>query len=86
MILDLNMPVLGGIETLKIMQEDTRLKSIPVIVLASSIDEALMKKCKAAGAYSVLLKPFRKPSVLHLLNKVVWHLFATRVLRVRVDK
>ena len=86
MILDLNMPVLGGIETLKIIKQDTKLKSIPVIVLAGSIDETSMKKCKAAGAYSVLLKPFQKPSVLRLLNKVVWHLFVTRVLRVRVDK
>jgi len=38
-LLDLNMPKMGGIEFLKIAKADEKLKSIPVVVLTTSKDE-----------------------------------------------
>lgn len=38
-LLDLNMPRMNGIEFLKVIKQDDRLKSIPVIVLTTSNEE-----------------------------------------------
>jgi CheY-like chemotaxis protein len=38
-LLDLNMPRMNGIEFLKVVKQDDRLKSIPVIVLTTSNEE-----------------------------------------------
>jgi two-component system, response regulator len=56
-ILDLKLPKLSGFEVLKQirMREDT--KSIPVIVLTSSDDEAQVEECYRLGSNSYIKKP-----------------------------
>ncbi|MCP4215313.1 MAG: response regulator [bacterium] len=39
-LLDLNMPVMSGIEFLKIIKEDEKFKCIPVIILTTSSEES----------------------------------------------
>lgn len=56
-LLDLNMPVLNGIEVLKIFQKDTELRKLPVIVFTSSMQEADIQTCYALGANAYVLKP-----------------------------
>ena len=56
-VMDLAMPVLDGLEAIRRLRDDSRIRHIPVIVLTaramqSSIDEAL-----AAGSDAVLTKP-----------------------------
>lgn len=38
-LLDLNMPKMGGLELLKILKEDPELKSIPIIILTTSKED-----------------------------------------------
>src|SRR4051794_3363521 len=43
-ILDLNMPLVGGLDVLAEMKEDAELKSIPVIVLSSGAADSEIRK------------------------------------------
>ncbi|MBO4395644.1 MAG: EAL domain-containing protein [Eubacterium sp.] len=61
-MLDLMMPVLDGFEVLKIMQEDSELKAIPVIVLTSE-KEAEVDSLKQ-GAADFITKPYDMPEVI----------------------
>jgi len=38
-LLDINMPVMNGIEFLQVLREDSNLKNIPVVILSSSDEE-----------------------------------------------
>jgi len=56
-LLDLNMPVLNGIEVLKIFHKDKELRKLPVIVFTSSMQETDIQTCYALGANAYVLKP-----------------------------
>ncbi|MDH5543246.1 MAG: response regulator [Nitrospinota bacterium] len=55
--LDLNMPVMGGIEFLKIMKNDPELKRIPVIVLTTSKEETERVDSFNLGVAGYIIKP-----------------------------
>ncbi len=57
-LLDLKMPGLSGIETLRQIRGDSRLKHIPVIIVTSSSLESDMTDAYDAGATSYLYKAF----------------------------
>ncbi len=56
-LLDLNMPVMGGLETLQKIREHAELRDIPVIVLSGSESGEDITASYAAGAASYLVKP-----------------------------
>jgi len=56
--LDLKMPGLSGIETLRMMRADERLRNITVIILTNSLLEGDKKESYAAGAEGFLHKAF----------------------------
>jgi CheY-like chemotaxis protein len=56
-LLDLKMPGMGGIEVLREMRADDRLKDIPVVVVTSSCLESDRTEAIAAGANDYLRKP-----------------------------
>lgn len=56
-ILDLNMPILNGTQTLLQIKKTRRLKSIPVIIFSTSENEREKRKCLAFGAEDYLVKP-----------------------------
>lgn len=58
-VLDLNMPVLNGIETLTKLKSDTRYKDIPVIIYTTSVHEVEKEKCLEIGAADFIKKPAR---------------------------
>lgn len=58
-LLDLKMPGIGGIETLRRIRSDERLKSIPVIVVTSSILESDGDVSRQAGATGFVHKAIR---------------------------
>ncbi len=55
-LLDLNLPGTDGREVLSILKKDDDLKSIPVIVLTTSIDERDIEACYAMGANTYMNK------------------------------
>ena len=55
--MDVEMPRQDGLETLRRIKSDERLKHIPVVMMTGVSDEAYMEKAAAYGANSYTLKP-----------------------------
>jgi CheY-like chemotaxis protein len=55
--LDLNMPKMNGIEFLKIIKNDDRLKQIPVIALTTSQNTDDIANCFKSGIAGYIIKP-----------------------------
>ena len=61
-LLDLQMPHLGGMEVLKVMKEEDELKDIPVIVVTA--DHAAEVDCLKIGAIDFIPKPYPSAEVI----------------------
>lgn len=55
--LDLKMPKVDGLEVLRQMKGDDRLKVIPVVMLTSSREEPDLENCYRMGANAYIVKP-----------------------------
>jgi CheY-like chemotaxis protein len=55
--LDLGMPHRDGIEVLQEMKADSRLRDIPVVMIAGSPNESKMRRSYELGANSYVVKP-----------------------------
>jgi len=71
-VLDLNMPVMNGIEFLKHRQNSDALSMIPVAVLTSSMDERDIENCEKLNAKVYIEKPItmeKAREILALMNQ-----------------
>jgi CheY-like chemotaxis protein len=66
-LLDLNMPCMGGIEFLQTMRADPKLRSIPVVVLTTSEEERDRVQAQQLNAAGYLLKPVRFSEFVELV-------------------
>ncbi len=62
-ILDINMPRMNGLEMLDRLHENERPISVPVLVLTTEADPALVARARKAGAKGWVVKPI-KPDLL----------------------
>lgn len=56
-LLDLELPKIGGMEVLRRIKADERTRSIPVAVLTASTDDQKLTECEQAGAHTYIVKP-----------------------------
>ena len=56
-LLDLNMPKIGGLEVLKRIKSDDRTKSIPIVILSSSKEDSDLITSYMQGVNSYVVKP-----------------------------
>jgi CheY-like chemotaxis protein len=56
-VLDLNMPLINGTQTLERVKKDQRFRHIPVIIYSTSINPIERKKCIDLGAEDYITKP-----------------------------
>ncbi len=68
-LLDIIMPVMGGIEMLQIVRADDILKNIPVIVLTT--DETKKTEALECGANDFVMKPVREKNVAEKISRLV---------------
>jgi len=68
-LLDIIMPVMGGIEMLKVVRADQKLRNIPVIVLTT--DETKRTEALDCGANDFVMKPVRKEQVEEKINRLI---------------
>ena len=68
-LLDIIMPIMGGIDVLKVVRADNRLEQVPIIVLTT--DETKKGEALEFGANSFLMKPIRKDDLLKKIETVL---------------
>jgi putative two-component system response regulator len=68
-LLDIIMPVMGGIEMLKVIRSDDSLRQVPVIVLTT--DETKKGEALDCGANGFLMKPVREKDVLSKIAQLI---------------
>ena len=56
-VLDLNMPILNGTQTLFELKQNNRYTRIPVVIYSTSDNEHEKRKCMNFGAVDYLVKP-----------------------------
>jgi CheY-like chemotaxis protein len=69
-LLDLNLPGTDGREVLEQVKQDEDLRSIPVIVFTTSLDDKDVEECYRAGANSYLHKPISVQGLLKALGRL----------------
>lgn len=63
LLLDLNMPDIGGIEVVEFVRSQDRLKNVPIIIVTTRGDDNSRDQALKAGATRFLTKPF-SPEVI----------------------
>lgn len=71
LILDVKMPVMDGLELLRMMKSHATLKTVPVIMLPSRPDHPIMPELEALGPAAIVLKPFTPDALLGRIRGVL---------------
>jgi two-component system chemotaxis response regulator CheY len=69
--LDINMPVMTGIEMVRKMDEEGYLKKIPVVIVSTEGSETRIDELKAMGIRDYVRKPFTPESIRDIMRKVL---------------
>jgi two-component system chemotaxis response regulator CheY len=69
-VLDVNMPVMNGLDMLDQLMRGPTTKDIPVLLLTTEVQESLMQRAKVAGAKAWLIKPVDPEILLMAVHKV----------------
>jgi Response regulator containing a CheY-like receiver domain and an HTH DNA-binding domain len=57
LLVDINMPVMNGVELLRILKHDNKLREVPVIMLTSTDDQREIDECYSLGCNLYVPKP-----------------------------
>jgi putative two-component system response regulator len=68
-LLDIIMPVMGGIDVLKVVRADDNLRQVPIIVLTT--DETKKGEALEYGANAFLMKPIRKDDLVKKISTIL---------------
>ncbi len=70
-LLDIEMPELSGIETIKLLKKDSRLSKTPIIFLTGLSDHEVERICLDLGARDFITKPFNVPVMMQRIKMVL---------------
>ena len=70
-LLDVNMPTMGGVQMLTLLSGKPELKAIPVIMLTSPADHAAAAQIAALGVSGTLMKPFTPAELVEKIRRVL---------------
>jgi two-component system alkaline phosphatase synthesis response regulator PhoP len=68
LVLDIMMPVMSGIEMCRALKNNPLLKSIPVLFLSATSDDALIISAKTAGGDHFVSKPIKISLLFEIVN------------------
>ena len=78
-MLDINMPLLNGKETLVQLKKDAILKSIPVVIFTTSSSDSDISFCMSNGASRFITKPVKLQELKNVLAEMLKFLGVTAV-------
>ena len=62
-ILDLNMPDIGGVEVIEFVRSQDKLRALPILVLTTRGDDGSRERVLTAGASRYMTKPFAPENI-----------------------
>jgi len=68
-LLDIIMPIMGGIDMLKVVRADESLRQLPILVLTT--DETKKAEALECGANGFLMKPIRNDDLIAKISTVI---------------
>lgn len=69
-LLDINLPDVSGIDLLTRIKQDSRFRSIPVIILTGSNEDEDIQRSYDLGASTYLVKPISKDALMLVLENL----------------
>ena len=85
LLLDIRMPGMDGIEVLKRVKEDPRLKTMPVIMLTTTDDPREIKLCYELGCNNYLVKPVEFEKFAEVIKRLGLFLRIVKVSSMKAD-
>jgi CheY-like chemotaxis protein len=70
-LMDVQMPVMDGLEATKQIRLDPSLVNIPIIALTALAMEGDRDRCLAAGANEYISKPIKLKQLVHLIQDLL---------------
>ncbi|MGK0420967.1 MAG: CheY-like chemotaxis protein [Polaribacter sp.] len=70
-LLDLNMPKVGGIEFLAILKKNNETKHIPTVILTTSDNQKDLEECYRLGVSGYVLKPLKYDDYVEKIKNVL---------------
>lgn len=67
-LLDLKLPKVNGLEVLRAIKEDERLRNVPVVMVTSSTEDPDMRAAYELGANSYVVKPVEFDSFMNAMS------------------
>jgi len=68
-LLDINMPVMNGLELLQRMKSEPAYRELPVIVITTQGKDDDVERCLKLGASACLRKPFQTPELYKAIEQ-----------------
>ena len=72
-VLDLNMPVLDGVQTLEALKNQKKWDHIPRVILTTSDSARDKARCFSKGATDYLVKPNNIPELIKTIESILHH-------------
>ncbi len=70
-VLDLNMPDVGGVEVIEFVRAQARLRILPILVVTTRGDDVSRTRVLEAGASGFLAKPFTPQQILEVVRRLL---------------
>lgn len=77
-VLDLNMPDVGGVEVVEFVRSQDRLRALPILIVTTRGDDDSRNRVFQAGASGFLAKPFAPPQILDEVKRLLANGLAVR--------
>ena len=70
-VLDLNMPDVGGVEVIEFVRSQDQLRTLPILIVTTRGDDESKRRVFEAGATSFLPKPFAPLQILDEVRRLL---------------
>ncbi len=70
-VLDLNMPDVGGIEVVEFVRSQDRMRALPILIVTTRGDDESKARVLAAGASGFLPKPFAPAQIIAEVRRLL---------------